>query len=595
MIDVDEPASGGDDRRFLHKVMSSRGGPQRRDTPEFTDSTLFSVPSSAASPAAGGTTGTTSSGSKRKGKKKSKLASLGAILRRGRKKSLSEAQLRKRLRRAAERGDWDVARKLIAEHEFSAVPEAMPKRGSFNADVIPEEPPPTCATTHRRPSYGSRGGDSVGRRRSFTGKESAAAAAVIKAALFEEGNSHGGSGENDLVEGSAEKQRPDIGENVLHDLCHFRPPLDVLELLLAGLRNRIGSTYGTDDMGRTPLHVAAGSGASPEAIDALVRADPSPASIGDADSRTPLHLAVRCLVHPPLLQGNNAKHLSQETPSPEETIEQTLRIVRTLKEAMLTYPGRIDFKAEDATGYSPLDYALDGSYLKHFTDDNTRHQELLQALIRRKEPRCRRSRPRGITMRSSRSVHSAASSVTEDQDLEILLQLEREEVDARRRRLDKMKAKRKKERMSDALFDVFGIEEQHDGAGVPAHTGGGASAASPPPQDNIGGGAIQSPGILSAPQSPPGTTDEDQYHRHLEAYLDGYFDDDDFGGLDLEEDHGSFDIFEDPSEAKYRDREGVPEPETELDVVQPPVFEIRVDEAEDDQSIVSEVTVPLHA
>jgi len=202
-----------------------------------------------------------------------------------------------------------------------------------------------------------------------------------------------------------------------------------LETLLAALWHRLGSASGTDDHGRTPLHLAADTGASPEIIDALVRADPSTASMGDKDRRSPLHLAMKFLsyngYHTMALNhhGHISKTQEKEMFAPQEAIDCTYRIVLILKSAMLSYPGKIDFKDEDSTGYSPLDYAIDGDISK---------EELIQSLIRRKEPTI--SRRRSSTRHPGRMNRrlTLASNISDSQDIEILHQLEQDEIEARR-------------------------------------------------------------------------------------------------------------------------------------------------------------------
>mmetsp|Transcript_2877 Transcript_2877/g.5293 ORF Transcript_2877/g.5293 Transcript_2877/m.5293 type:complete len:1235 (-) Transcript_2877:103-3807(-) len=469
-------------RSSLHAVME-RHGPllPRRDTdPAVTDSTQLSA-----------STGNSASRGQRQKKDKKKGGRLSRFtLRRGgplfgflkKKKPLSETKLRKKLRKAADRGDWDAVRKLINDHDFADIlpdiPEAsgVSKRGSFTPSVnVPEEPPPPAgasgsATTDRRPSYGER--------RSFTGGESAAAAAVIKAAamvaaLDEGSDSNNNGGGQDFKAGCSHPFNS--GENILHDLCRYRSlPLDILESLLAALRHRRCCTNATDDAGRTPLHLAANAGVAPVLIDALIRADPTPASMGDKDQRSPLHLAMNRLLsqsataqlpnnHPGRNTKSNKKNAHQEQPieSPEELFQQTLIIVKILKDAMLTYPGKIDFKDEDKSGYSPLDYAIDWDISR---------EELIQTLLRRKEPVRRRSRSTSKGMRrnnsydklrrlrSGLSVHSIASRETDDRDFEVMERLERDEIEVRRERIEKMKSRRQKARINDALFDVFGIE-----------------------------------------------------------------------------------------------------------------------------------------
>eukprot|EP00804_Cyclotella_cryptica_P025810 CCRYP_002687-RA/>CCRYP_002687-RA protein AED:0.18 eAED:0.18 QI:430/1/1/1/0/0/2/198/592 len=354
----------------------------------------------------------------------------------------------------------------------------------------------------RRPSYGSRNGE----RLSFAGKESAAAAAVIKAAaaaaMLEEGSKSEDCSDNaDMTS----------GENILHDVCRHNPPLDVIELLLTALRHRRGITCARDDDGRTPLHVAAASGASSVVVDALAMADPVPASMGDGDNRSPLHLAVKFLAYKerseqhsqalPRLRSTSSraskiaairkgkrKNRNNNSNTSILLIEKELcearQIVMILKNAMITYPGQIDFKDEDNTGFAPLDYAIDGS----ITD-----QTLLRLLIRRNTSQhlCLKSTPMAETSHMSRktrhcfiatftkqssalsnesshrrrrgSTRSRSSVSTrhsfKSQDSTVLKKIEEEEMSARRHRINRINAKSEKMRVEEGLFDAFGIEE----------------------------------------------------------------------------------------------------------------------------------------
>ena len=626
----------------------------RRDTdPAVTDSTMFSVTSSSnhnhtITTAAqndesniGSSSGGVGGQNKQKGKssrrnnnktdkqQKKKKSSRGGFLKlpmnvngitsrllRRKKGPLTEAKLRKKVKKSAERGDWDSVSKLISSHEFSDRPETMPKQGSVNPSVIVEEPAPVAG---RRPSYGSRGGRQGSfTRNSLTRKESAAVAAAIRAAALEESSDDAEFVQNDATGGSSAivpvEHCPDIGENILHDICQFCPPLDVLETLLVALRHRRGCLRGTDDCGRTPLHLAALSGARPEIIDALVRSDPAPASMGDDDLRSPMHLAMKCLVYPQTLPhhhgmgGNKQQYSPQEPNSPEEMLEMTYRTVRILKDAMLTYPGKVDFKHEDKTGYSPLDYAIDGNI-------HIKEGKMIQCLIRRKEPRSCRSihRAHGIPSRPpgrccdsvasarsygnrSRSGYcSAASSGTEDQDLDILLELEQDEIAARRHRVEKMKAKREEAKISDALFDVFGIEEQPKLVLPPPMPTITAPLKTPEDDNDYeslsksgeeeGEGAVekelQPPRATRKPSITKSMKEDMVYNQHLEDYLNDYLDDDFDGDLEDYVDEGGFDLYHDPEEDES--------PEIVRDAVPDAIF---VDQ-DDCMSVVSEVTAPL--
>mmetsp|Transcript_12485 Transcript_12485/g.17926 ORF Transcript_12485/g.17926 Transcript_12485/m.17926 type:complete len:173 (-) Transcript_12485:156-674(-) len=169
------------------------------------------------------------------------------------------------------------------------------------------------------------------------------------------------------------------------DESSSQSPLDVLETLLVSLRHRKGYTPGKDGMGRTPLHVAAACGASPDVIEALAMADPSPASEGDNDGSTPLHIAVRYFAYNREEENHSPEEIEplaspppsvqQVQPLDEEERGQFAAKILILKEIMMAYPGKVDFKEEDKMGYSPLDYAIDGN----ITDES-----ILHCLLRRK-------------------------------------------------------------------------------------------------------------------------------------------------------------------------------------------------------------------
>ena len=416
-----------------------------------------------------------------------KLSPLFRFLNHGRRrKQLSEDELRKQMIRHCENRKWSRVRRLISKHDFVEPPKPIVEaansvaakssssddRQSSNKEIIQ-------GTASRRPSYGSRNGE----RLSFTGKESAAAAAAIQAAaaaaLLEECSSS---------EECADKLDIVCEENILHDICAHNPPRDVIELLLAAMRHRRGSTCCRDDKGRTPLHVAAATGASSDVIDALVKADPLPATMGDDDDRSPLHLAVKYLAYDERYPEQNKMTANQHDPpkvsmfkkksstnnatrpilSKEDAICDTRQIILILKIAMMTYPGKVDFKDEDKTGFAPIDYAIDGAII-----DNA----ILTSLIRRNESQdlCRRSAYRSqqsdkslmsmsslaakFTKHSSTSSKKSSQESLPSHDDDIMYQIEKEEIEARRQRIDRLNQRKPKKRMKNRLFDVFGIEE----------------------------------------------------------------------------------------------------------------------------------------
>lgn len=593
--------------------------------------------------------------------------------RRGRRASpSSEARLRRRVRRHAERGDWESVRRLLSGYEFSDLPpeEVVSRQQQQQLQqgqgFVPENTPlqeelqeeARRTVTSRRPSYGSRTG---GERRSFTGKESAAAAAAIRDALLEESD-RSSSSPSDRQQSSDRRccAVVDYGENILHDVMRRRPPLDVAEALLGALRHRGGTTVGTDGQGRTPLHVAASYGADPAVIDALIRADPCPASAGDADGRSPLHLAVRLLARggydSPQEQhhhrrggkgrrvkgrgkgkDNNASAIDEEGPAlgPREAEVRTYRTVLLLKAAMLAYPGKIGFKDEDVDGYSPLDYAIDdrdrgrsGGIDGDASSSSVGPYDLVRALVRRKEPV--RSSPRGgsvssrhlsLTRRLPQNVvdrgrRRRTSLSADDQDMEVLRQLERDEIDARRQRIERIRARMEREVMHDALFDVFGIEEEvehhhchHQPPSPPTATvtatagveGGDDDEEEEEEETSAAGPKGSLPeqersrdSTTAEEHRQRAATEEDIYDRHLQDYLEDCMDD--FGdceGLGLEycdyAEDDDFDILEDPSLAREDD---CPQAPAEAKVPLPFFLAFSCND-DDCASVVSEITVSL--
>lgn len=492
-------------------------------------STRFSVPaSSSIDPAAAGARESKT----RRRKLKFNGFGIDSILKL-RRKPVSEARLHKKLKKRAEKGDWDAVRKLISGREFSDVDPRDQRRARQNRKrvggvVFPAENPSpkdpmTTSAVRRRSSYRS------GNRRSFSGGESAAAAAVIQAALMEE-RSESGSSDRDLCgeEETAGSRYRD--GSILHDACRHRPPSDVVETLLAALRRRRRgrTTSGRDREGRTPLHLAAATGASSEVVDALVRADPEAASAADDQGRSPLHLAAMRLTAS--TDDDDASCLRVK--GSERTL--LLETVMILKETMLGHPGGVDFRDEDATGRSPLDYAIECGFAP---------EELIRALLRRKEPKAasRRNRRTGVTLSNRRRPTASQCGSDDDQDLEVLRQLERDEIDARRRHVEKLKARAgPKGDANDVLFDAFGIDER--AAERPASTTREESV-----DERVGDCGPDAQRLRAAQP-----TDADIYHRHLLDYLDDFA-----GGVegceDLEYDHydeNEFDIYEDPSQAR---------------------------------------------
>ena len=78
------------------------------------------------------------------------------------------------------------------------------------------------------------------------------------------------------------------GMTLLHACVRFNPPLPILKKMI---QIYLRALVGEDCLGRTPLHVAAGSGVSPSIIKLLTVNYPEACNIQDEDGRTPLLFA----------------------------------------------------------------------------------------------------------------------------------------------------------------------------------------------------------------------------------------------------------------------------------------------------------------
>lgn len=78
------------------------------------------------------------------------------------------------------------------------------------------------------------------------------------------------------------------GMTLLHSVVRYDPPIELLVQMIELYPTALGAC---DCLGRTPLHVAAGSGASTNVMKILTVNCPGACSIQDEDGRTPLHFA----------------------------------------------------------------------------------------------------------------------------------------------------------------------------------------------------------------------------------------------------------------------------------------------------------------
>ena len=78
------------------------------------------------------------------------------------------------------------------------------------------------------------------------------------------------------------------GMSLVHCCAYYDPPLKVLEKMI---KIKPSSLSERDVLGRTPLHIAVGSGASEDSVSFLVASYPRACGCQDIDGRTPLHFA----------------------------------------------------------------------------------------------------------------------------------------------------------------------------------------------------------------------------------------------------------------------------------------------------------------
>ena len=81
------------------------------------------------------------------------------------------------------------------------------------------------------------------------------------------------------------------GMTLLHAAVRFSPPLDVIYKMIELCPYMVAVQ---DCLGRTALHVATGSGASPKIVALIANAHPPACDVQDRDGKTPLHFACDC-------------------------------------------------------------------------------------------------------------------------------------------------------------------------------------------------------------------------------------------------------------------------------------------------------------
>eukprot|EP00984_Skeletonema_dohrnii_P025981 scaffold15220_cov64-Skeletonema_dohrnii-CCMP3373.AAC.1 len=156
------------------------------------------------------------------------------------------------------------------------------------------------------------------------------------------------------------------GMTLLHAVVKYNPPLHILDAMIHAHGDAL---MGQDCVGRTPLHVACGTGASAEIIRRLVKAYPQACDLQDEDGRLPLHIA--CDIECVLFEGD----LTERAPP-------TIDVVRALLSGSLR-----SVLVEDEDEMSPIEYAI-------VSDANINVVKLLQKAsmtLRRKQVQARKA------------------------------------------------------------------------------------------------------------------------------------------------------------------------------------------------------------
>jgi ankyrin repeat protein len=127
------------------------------------------------------------------------------------------------------------------------------------------------------------------------------------------------------------------GMTFLHAIVRDNPPLDIVGNIIKLCPEMAAAR---DGLGRTPLHIAAGSKVSPLLLKLIARAYPAACDAQDEDGRTPLHFV--CDTSFVLFSDND----------PSQKASQHEAVVALLSES--SYASTI----EDADEMSPLEHAI---------------------------------------------------------------------------------------------------------------------------------------------------------------------------------------------------------------------------------------------
>jgi ankyrin repeat protein len=131
------------------------------------------------------------------------------------------------------------------------------------------------------------------------------------------------------------------GMTLLHAVVRCNPPFDIVAKMIDICPDLLSAK---DCLGRTPLHVAAGSAAKPRLIKLIAHAHPASCDAQDEDGKTPLHFA--CDISCVLFEDDDATNQSM----PREVCHDTVSSL--LSESLLAAT------IEDMDEMNPLEHAI---------------------------------------------------------------------------------------------------------------------------------------------------------------------------------------------------------------------------------------------
>jgi ankyrin repeat protein len=149
------------------------------------------------------------------------------------------------------------------------------------------------------------------------------------------------------------QQRPNMK---LLRVCRKYPRI---QDVMAVLKKHPDSLQATNDMGQTPLHVAAAHGVNAEVIMCLIAKDPQAASVADNQGKLPLHYAVkqshwRAADGGCYLDGSDVEASMNDDGDNDHLLDPVYK--KMVKALATAYPQALCH--EDNNGCNPIEYAL---------------------------------------------------------------------------------------------------------------------------------------------------------------------------------------------------------------------------------------------